>query len=246
MTMAIRTAGKWTGRIARATLVAALLVLLAGPLMAWGLLGWQAGLGMFVMAALLAGIGGVICLIALFRKRGSLGIVLGAAAGIAALAIPASIVLSARAFPPINDITTDTANPPAFVAITAEMRGAGSAPLAYNPAFAAIQAKGYPDLASILLPGSPDDNHAKVFTAAQQMGWTMIGGAIPRAGTLDAGRIEATDTVPWWGFKDDIVIRLTAEGTGTRVDVRSKSRVGKGDLGVNAQRINDFLAALQA
>ncbi|MBC7505868.1 MAG: DUF1499 domain-containing protein, partial [Sandarakinorhabdus sp.] len=60
------------------------------------------------------------------------------------------------------------------------------------------------------------------------------------------GRIEATATVPWWGFKDDVVIRLTPAGTGTRVDMRSKSRVGKGDLGVNAKRINDFLDALKA
>lgn len=238
--MATDTKGKWTWRIARATLVAALLVLLAGPLMAWGLLGWQAGLGMFVMAALLAGIGGVFCLIALFRKRGSIGVVIAAAAGIAALAIPASIIVAGRAYPPINDISTDTANPPAFEAITAETRGPGTAPVTYDPAFAAIQAKGYPALAGIVVADPPAAAFDKALAAAKAKGWEIV------ATDAASGRIEATDTVPWWGFKDDIVVRLTPEGTGTRVDVRSKSRVGKGDLGVNAQRIKDFLAALQA
>jgi hypothetical protein len=240
MTMASKAEGKWTWRIARATLVAALLVLLAGPLMAWGLLGWQAGLGMFVMAAVLAGIGGLFCLVALFRKRGSLGVVLAAAAGLAALAIPASIIMAGRAYPPINDITTDTANPPAFVAITADVRGPDTVPVSYDPAFAAIQAKGYPALAGVVLADAPAAAFDKALATAKAKGWTIV------ASDAASGRIEATDTVPWWGFKDDIVIRLTAEGTGTRVDVRSKSRVGKGDLGVNAQRIKDFLAALAA
>jgi uncharacterized protein (DUF1499 family) len=71
-----------------------------------------------------------------------------------------------------------------------------------------------------------------------QQGWVII------AKDPAAGRIEATDTVPWWGFKDDVVIRLTPQGTGTRIDVRSKSRVGKGDLGVNANRIGDYLARI--
>ena len=240
MTVVTRKAGPWTRRIARATLVAALLVLLAGPLMAWGLLGWQAGLGMFVMAAVLAGLGGLFCVIAIVRKRSSLGVVLGAAAGIAALVVPAAIVIDARAYPPINDITTDTANPPVFAAITAETRGPGAAPLLYDPAFAAVQSKAYPALAGIVLPAAPATVFDKAVATARAQGFDIV--ASDRA----AGRIEATDTVPWWGFKDDVVIRLTQEGAGTRVDVRSKSRVGKGDLGVNAKRIDEFLAALKA
>ena len=238
--MARRQAGPWTWRIARATLVAALLVLLAGPLMSWGLLGWQAGLGMFVMAALLAGVGGIFCLVALFRKRGSLGVVLAAAAGIAALVVPAAIIIDGSSFPSINDITTDTANPPVFVAITADMRGPGTAPLMYDPAFAAIQAKGYPTLAPLVLPVAPAAAFDKALAAAKAQGWAII------ASDAAAGRIEATATVPWWGFKDDVVVRITAEGSGSRIDVRSKSRVGKGDLGVNAQRITHYLDALKA
>jgi Protein of unknown function (DUF1499) len=238
--MATTQPGRWTWRIARATMAAALMVLLAGPMIAWGLLGWQAGLGMFVIAALLAGIGGIFCLVALFRKRGSLGVVLAAAAGIAALAVPAAIVINGRAFPPINDITTDTANPPVFVAITAEMRGPGTAPLMYNPSYAAIQAKGYPNLSALVVPSAPAIVFDKALAAAKAQGWAII------ASDAATGRIEATATVPWWGFKDDIVVRIAPEGDGSRIDVRSTSRVGKGDLGVNAQRITDFLDALKA
>ena len=244
MTRAPNANHVWTLRIAGATIAMAVLVLLAGPLMAWGLIGWQAGLGMFVMAALLAGLGGIFCLIAIVRKRGNLGVIVAAAAGIAALAIPAAIILEGRKVPPINDISTDTANPPAFEAITADMRGRGSAPLLYDPGFAAIQAKGYPGLTGKNLPVAPAAAFAAALAAAKAQGWTIV------ASDAAAGRIEATDTVPWWGFKDDVVIRLTPDGTsgsgGTRVDVRSKSRVGKGDLGVNAQRISDFLEALKA
>jgi hypothetical protein len=238
--MATTQPGRWTWRIARATIAAALMVLLAGPMIAWGLLGWQAGLGMFVIAALLAGIGGIFCLVALVRKRGSLGVVLAAAAGIAALAVPAAIVINGRAFPPINDITTDTGNPPVFVAITADMRGPGTAPLIYNPSYAAIQAKGYPSLSALVLPAPPAAVFDKALAAAKAQGWAIVGS------DAASGRIEATATVPWWGFKDDIVVRVTPEGDGSRIDVRSVSRVGKGDLGVNAQRISDFLDALKA
>ncbi len=238
--MAMRQPGPWTRRIAVATLVAALLVVLAGPLMSAGILGWQAGLGTFVFAALLAGIGGLVCLVAVSRKRGSVAVVLAAAAGIAALAVPAAIIIDGRQFPPINDITTDTANPPAFEAITADMRGPGTAPLAYDPTFAPQQAKGYPALAGIVLPEAPAAAFDKALAAARDEGWEII------ASDAASGRIEATATVPWWGFKDDVVVRLTPEASGTRVDVRSKSRVGKGDVGVNAQRINDYLDKLKA
>lgn len=238
--MAAKQPGSWARRIAGATLVAALLVLLAGPLMSAGVVGWQAGLGVFVIGALVAGIGGIICLVAVARKRSSLVVVLAAAAGIAALAVPAAIIAGGRSVPPINDITTDTANPPAFEAITADMRGPGTAPLAYDPGFAAQQAKGYPSLAGIVLPVAPAAAFDKALAAAKAQGWEII------ASDAASGRIEATATVPWWGFKDDVVVRLTPEGSGTRVDVRSKSRVGKGDVGVNAQRISDYLDKLKA
>jgi uncharacterized protein (DUF1499 family) len=75
--------------------------------------------------------------------------------------------------------------------------------------------------------------------AAEGMGWEVVGR------DADTGRIEAVDTTRWFGFKDDIAIRVTPAGAGSRIDVRSKSRVGRGDLGTNARRIRAYLQRLQ-
>lgn len=236
--MADSKPGTWTRRIAGTTLGLAVLVLLAGPTIKFGILPWQAGLLMFVLAAVLAGIGGIISLVALLRRRGGFLAVLGAAAGLAALLIPVAIIADGRGKPPIHDITTDTANPPKFVAITPSVRGDGSNPVSYDPAIAPLQAAAYPKVKTLVLPEPPALVFEKAVAAAKASGWKMV--------DTDefTGRIEATDTVPWWGFKDDVVIRVAPDGTGSRIDVRSKSRVGKGDLGVNAQRIVDYLDRL--
>ena len=238
--MAEAKTGRWTSRIARGTIAAAVLVLLAGPSIKFGILSWQVGLGMFVIAAVLAGIGGLISLVALLRKRGGMLAVIAAAAGLAAIVIPVAIIAEGRSNPPIHDITTDPANPPAFVAITPDLRGPKSNTVTYDPALAPIQAKAYPALAPLMLPDAPAAAFEKALAAAKAMDWTIV------ASDAAQGRIEATATVPWWGFKDDVVVRLTPEDTGTRVDVRSTSRVGIGDLGVNAKRISDFLDKLTA
>jgi hypothetical protein len=233
-----KTPGTWTRRIAGTTLGLAVLVLLAGPTIKFGILPWNVALLMFVIAAVLAGIGGIISLVALLRRRGGFLAVLGAAAGLAALLIPVAIIADGRGKPPIHDITTDTANPPKFVAITPAVRGADSNPVTYDPAIAPLQTAAYPKLRTLVLPEAPALVFEKAVAAAKASGWEIV--------DTDefTGRIEATATVPWWGFKDDIVIRISPDGTGAKVDVRSKSRVGKGDLGVNAQRIADYLERL--
>ena len=75
---------------------------------------------------------------------------------------------------------------------------------------------------------------------AQRMGWKIV------ASDDAAGRIEASDKSRWFGFTDDIVIRITGSGSGSRIDVRSASRVGRSDFGVNAARIETYLSALRA
>ncbi len=225
-------------RIARATLAAALLVLLAGPLLNAGLIGWQLALGIFAGAAVLAGIGALLCLWRLLRRRGGLVTVIAAAAGIAAATIPIGTVMMAADKPAINDISTDTANPPVFVAIDASVRGPDANPIEYNPAFAPEQSRAYPQIRPLDLP-LPRDQAFKLALRACK-GWDII------ASDADQGRIEAVARVPWWGFRDDIVIRLTSISGGTRVDIRSKSRVGEGDLGVNARRISAWLDRLAA
>ena len=71
------------------------------------------------------------------------------------------------------------------------------------------------------------------------MGWELV------ASDPEGGRIEATDTTFWFGFKDDIVVRVVAQPNGSRIDVRSVSRAGVGDLGANAARIRRYLAAVK-
>lgn len=230
--------GKWTTRIARATMVVALLVLLAGPATKFGLLPWQAGLGIFALAALLAGSGGLFSVVSLLRRRGGLATVIAAAAGIAAFAVLMATVVAARAVPPINDITTDPVNPPAFSTITAATRGADAAPLGYDPGFAAQQASAYPEVRPLIVESPPAEVFPKMLAAARAMDWEIV------SSDPTSGRIEATATVPWWGFKDDIVVVMSPNGGGTRVDVRSKSRVGKSDLGVNAERIQEYLGRI--
>lgn len=235
-------AARWPRGFALLTILAAVLVLLAGPAINSGAVPWQAGLLIFAVSALICAIGVVALLIALARKTtrqpgGSL-LSLGLIAGVLGAGIPGVILLGARAAPPIHDITTDLTDPPAFVAITPALRGENSNPVTYDPAIAEKQAAAYPLVRPVRLAMTPDAAFVRAEAAARAMGWVIVA-AEPQ--TL---RIEATATVPWWGFKDDVVVRLTPVAEGTIVDVRSKSRVGQGDLGVNAKRISDYMKRL--
>ena len=90
------------------------------------------------------------------------------------------------------------------------------------------------------LADAPAVAFAKALAAARAEGWTII------ASDPGSGRIEATATTPWFGFRDDVAVRIRPEGRGSRVDVRSVSRIGRGDLGANAKRVRAFAAAVAA
>ncbi|MGH8720432.1 MAG: DUF1499 domain-containing protein, partial [Burkholderiales bacterium] len=85
---------------------------------------------------------------------------------------------------------------------------------------------------------APAEAFKRALQAARDLGWEIV------AAEGVAGRIEATDSTFWFGFKDDVVIRVEADGAGSRIDVRSVSRVGVGDVGANAKRIRAYLRAL--
>ena len=227
--------GRKSALIASATLLLAVLVLLAGPLVKGGILPWQLGLGLFAIGSLVAAIGGLICLIIVIRNRGGKLASAGMVAGLMAAMILIRIVTGSSGVPRIHDITTDTANPPQFVSVTAALRGLGSNSIAYDPAVAPQQAAAYPAIRPRLIARPPAEVFDSVTKAIVARGWTVVGA------DSATGRIEATDTSGWWGFKDDIVVRLRPEGTGTRIDVRSVSRVGQSDLGANAARIEKLL-----
>lgn len=207
-----------------------------------GFLGsWQAAFGALALGGLALLVALITAGLGLLRSRGSAGAASGPATW---LAFVAAVLLtgfnvtrmSSMGGPPIHDITTDLENPPMFVAAipVREAAGAANPPMYFAAENAPLQAKAYPDIGTIVLATSAAEAFAKAETAAQALGWEIIA-AVP-----EEGRIEATATTAWIGFKDDVVIRVTGTGTESRVDLRSKSRVGKGDAGLNAQRIRAF------
>ena len=140
----------------------------------------------------------------------------------------------------INDISTDIANPPALVATLQMRRGAPNPPAYPGASVGVLQRAAYPDIVPIILPVPPAEAFKRVDAVAMAMDWDVV------ARAPADGRLEAIATSEWFGFKDDIVVRIRPEGTGSRIDIRSKSRVGESDLGVNARRIRDFIARLKA
>lgn len=145
-----------------------------------------------------------------------------------------------RSAPPIHDITTDSENPPEFVDV-APLRADAPNPVAYGGAeIAAQQRAAYPDVQPVNLDLPRDEAFLRALRVARDLGWEIV------AEEPEEGRIEATDQTFWFGFKDDVVIRITAAGARSRVDVRSVSRVGRGDVGTNARRIREFVARLRA
>ena len=166
-------------------------------------------------------------------------IFLSALLGIVAFYMPYKQLLLAQQLPAIHDITTDTDNPPAFVAM-ARVRVASPNPIAYDgPETAVQQRRAYPDIRTSIIPHSTDEVFAEAMQVIEVLGWSFA------EANLQQGRIEATVTSRWFGLKDDVVIRLApAVPDSTVFDMRSKSRVGITDVGSNAQHIRDFTAAL--
>lgn len=189
-------------------------------------------------SALLAALAGVIAA----RKRQTMGIILSLAAlagGLAVATVPVSWRVKASHLPMIHDITTDTVNPPGFVAIL-PLRATAPNPAEYGgPDLAKLQKQGYPDLHTEVLDLPVDRAYAKALAAAKAMGWHIV------AADERTGRIEASDTTFWFGFVDDIVVRIAPAGGRSLVDVRSVSRVGKSDVGTNAERIRRYLKKLR-
>ncbi|MCB1670362.1 MAG: DUF1499 domain-containing protein [Gammaproteobacteria bacterium] len=151
--------------------------------------------------------------------------------------------------PPIHDITTDTVNPPQFVAI-APLRANAANSMVYGSGrisedteltpetLARMQQEAYPDIVPQRFSESLDTVFNRAVAAAEQLGWDIV------AAVRSDGRIEATDTTFWFRFKDDVIIKITREGDETVLNARSLSRVGVGDVGKNAARLREFFALL--
>ena len=140
--------------------------------------------------------------------------------------------------PAIHNISTDLVNPPEFNTLVAIREAEGANPLELTDEVKDQQRGAYPQIKSLISGSSSQELFTQAVQVLEGMGMD-IADANPGAGT-----IEATDETFWFGFKDDVVVRIRAEGSGSVVDVRSVSRVGQSDLGKNAARIAEILAGL--
>lgn len=243
----------WAPRLAKWGPRLAVLALAAG--IASGLghrLGlWHYGVSFKILfPAAWAGLAGaVICLVAAFLTRpgragpvraGFVPALVGVVLGAAVAWVPWQARQVAYSVPAIHDITTDTDNPPLFVDVLALRADAPNSAEYGGPELVKMQQEGYPGLTGLHPDAAPADVLAAAEKVALAMGWEIV------AVVADEGRLEATDTTFWFGFKDDVVVRVAAaDGAGSVVDIRSVSRVGRSDVGANARRIEDFLGRLK-
>jgi hypothetical protein len=251
-------------RLALALAVAAPLVMAAGALgTRAGLWDWRTGLlevtgGLGVDLAWVAVAVSLMAVYGVAVTQSRRGLVwAGAALALSAVVIATLLMIraEARSVPPIHHISTDIENPPAFSDAAVAERGPdansldlATARLPVDPRFGAasgalvtdLQRATWPDIRTLEVSGAP----ASVFPVARAA-MVAQGIEITRE-DADSGRIEGVHTSFWFGFRDDVVVRLVTTPTGrTRVDVRSVSRVGLSDLGANARRVRAILADIR-
>lgn len=240
---------KLSTRVLLVSAIILLVILLTGPLgYKFSLVPLQPSLLSVVIAlvgGLLVALAGLVYLVIAIKGELSANrnlILVSIVLGLVPLVIVGPQIAKARSVPPIHDITTDTDNPPAFVALLpqrsvapngAEYGGSDGWPA---EKLAAATKEAYPDLAPIMSDLSVADAIARSEETLNEMGLEVV--------SIDesSGLVEATATTFWFGFKDDVIVRVVSDGEGSRIDLRSMSRVGQSDIGANAARIADFAA----
>jgi uncharacterized protein (DUF1499 family) len=221
--------------------ITAIICMIAGPGLAHaGLLPPMAGLALFTLSGLI-GLGALVAaaLSALFF-RAYFAALIGILGCLPLIAVAAGTIDALR-YPAINDIATDTANPPAFIHAPTLPELAGR-DLKFPPANAGLIVDHYPEMKPLHLKEAPLQVHerARALAASKEFGWTVT------EAYANYGGFEAIAETRLFRWKDDVVLRIQPDGEGACiVDMRSKSRQGKSDLGANARRIRRFLEALQ-
>jgi uncharacterized protein (DUF1499 family) len=224
--------------------------LLALAPLGWRLGFWQYGFGLYRMmpvSGFVAVVAVILSVLALARDWSQLRLrdlamlFIAVALGAALVYVPGQYWYTRNTVPPIHDITTDVDNPPTFNGVLAARaaEGAGSVDNR-SPQLAEMQKAAYPDLAPVMttLPVTRAFNEA-LDVAKSMPSWTIV------SSDIDAGRIEASQQSRWFRFTDDIVIRVAGDEDGSRIDMRSTSRQGRSDYGVNAARIRTYMSALR-
>lgn len=258
---------RWVLRIALILAIASPLVfILAGLGAKMGLWSWQFGLGtltrqvgpLLMIITLVVGLIALLLALLIKPRKGIIVAALAIIIPVAGFANLRATQAKVASLPFIHDVTTDTQDPPTFGAVIMAERAAlpgvntvdydgKRAPTQAKDAdgkpvmklVSALQTQAYPEIRTLVLSETPDVAFGRAEQVARDMGWAI------KETDAATGRIDATDTTFWYGFKDDVSIRLRpAQGDGTRVDVRSISRVGGSDIGANAARVEAFLEQL--
>ena len=232
--------------LARAAALLAVLALagvIGGPLLArLGAVAPMTGFTVFLAGALDALAALVIGVLGLLATRGGRpgrgNAWIGVAVGLAVVGVVLTSGSPGRGLPRINDITTNPDDAPSFEA-AAQAEANRGRDMSYSADFAAQQRSAYSDLGSIALGLPPDEAFERCREAAQALGWEIVAADPAR------GHLEARETSGLFLFVDDIVVRVRPAPDGATVDVRSKSRDGQGDLGINAARIRTFAAKIR-
>lgn len=175
----------------------------------------------------------IVLFVAISKKQKNLFISSFVCVCLSLLAFSGPMIMfsNAKKVPAIHDISTDTLNPPEFVAIKALRKNAPNPAEYAGPETAAKQLKAYPDLKPLYFEQNKKTVFEAAIAAVEEQGIKLVDS------DLASGRIEGADKTLWFGFKDDVVLRISEQNNQTRVDIRSKSRLGKSDLGKNAERI---------
>lgn len=250
--------GRITTLIAIFALVCSVGIFISGPLTRLGVWDFQQGLANIRLLAMPVLVGGalslIMLLIGLVKSRSSVPIALIAVLSSAAAAyIPLSMKSAAQSHPIIHDITTDFIDPPAIKAAAKLPRknpvayvGDQSVPRSTSEvSIAEAQQKAYPEIEPVIVNADIEKVKGVSGNVLESMKLEIL--AAGPGSETSSWTIEAVDTSFWFGFKDDFIVRLrTLEDGSTRVDIRSKSRVGASDLGANAARINKFIEGLKS
>ncbi len=226
------------------------LILVTLALHRFGALGTPLALNLALVGFAGAALAFLVGLVALVRiwltgHAGARAMAVGLLLPLLASAGPLGFALAHLDLPRINDVTTDTASPPAFVALAKRPDGANATTYP-RQAFADLQAKAYPDLRALVLERPVEEAYELVEEAVRRLRWQVVA-TEALSGGRDArvGRIEATDHTLLVGFADDIVIRIEGGPLRARIDARSASRYGRFDFGQNASRLRKLLAEVR-
>ena len=190
---------------------------------------------------------GIVGLLAIWSHGldGARRALLGIGLSLPLIAIPIYFAWLTLSYPQLNDISTNLRDPPSFIQISGlRPADANPVPSSYSPEEAMLQRDAYGDIRPLFLGSSVEDTYQAALRVVRDAGWRIVVEEPPLEAN-SPGRIQAVAKTMFSGFSDDIIILVGTDLGDTRVDVRSVSRYGRHDFGVNARRIKAFMIALQ-